>query len=115
MHGEECEIPEETARLISECMGRIIAVGTTTVRTLETLAISKRRVKADRTVSKLFITPGYEYQIIDGMFTNFHMPRTTMLLMISALTSRETILGAYQQAIQRNYRFLSFGDSMLIL
>jgi len=115
MHGEECEIPDKTAQLISECKGRIIAVGTTTVRTLETLATSERRVRPGRTVSKLFITPGYRYRIIDGMFTNFHMPRTTMLLMISALSSRETILNAYHEAIQRNYRFLSFGDSMLIL
>ncbi len=94
---------------------RIIAVGTTAVRTLETFATQTGRVEHGRKTSRLFITPGYRFQIVDGMFTNFHFPRTTMLLMISALSSREQILEAYQQAVEEKYRFLSFGDSMLLL
>ncbi|QYK52691.1 MAG: tRNA preQ1(34) S-adenosylmethionine ribosyltransferase-isomerase QueA [Fimbriimonadaceae bacterium] len=115
MHGEVCEVPEKTARLVSECQGRIIAVGTTTTRTLETFATGKRQLQPGKTVSKLFIQPGYEFQIVDGMFTNFHMPRTTMLLMISALASPKAIATAYSEAVNLRYRFLSFGDSMLIL
>ena len=115
MHGESCEISPETAQKVAECRGRIIAVGTTTVRTLETLATAKRRVSPEKTVSKLFITPGHDFKIVDGMFTNFHMPRTTMLFMISALASSESILSAYKTAVNLRYRFLSFGDSMLIL
>jgi S-adenosylmethionine:tRNA ribosyltransferase-isomerase len=115
MHGEVCSIGEETADAISNCRGRIMAVGTTAVRTLETFAIGPRRVATGRQVSTLFIRPGYQFKIPDGMFTNFHMPRTTMLMMISAFSSRDWVLKAYAQALQTEYRFLSFGDSMLIL
>jgi S-adenosylmethionine:tRNA ribosyltransferase-isomerase len=94
---------------------RIIAVGTTAVRTLETFANECGTITPGRQVSRIFITPGYQFQVVDGMFTNFHFPRTTMLLMISALSSREQILNAYQQAVKEKYRFLSFGDSMLLL
>jgi S-adenosylmethionine:tRNA ribosyltransferase-isomerase len=115
MHGEYCEVPSETVEKVAECRGRIIAVGTTTVRTLETFAIGKRQLCAGKTVSKIFITPGYDFKIVDGMFTNFHMPRTSMLFMISALASPETVTSAYKEAVNLRYRFLSFGDSMLIL
>ncbi len=115
MHGEECEVSPETAAAVANCTGRVIAVGTTTVRTLETFAIAPKTLAHGKRVSKLFIYPGFPFQIIDGMFTNFHLPKTTMLLMISALTTREHILSAYQEAVQERYRFLSFGDSMLIL
>jgi len=115
MHGEYCEIPPITAKMVAECRGRIIAVGTTTVRTLETFATGKRQLSAGKTVSKIFITPGYNFKIVDGMFTNFHMPRTSMLLMISALATPEIIQSAYKEAVNLRYRFLSFGDSMLIL
>jgi S-adenosylmethionine:tRNA ribosyltransferase-isomerase len=115
MHGERCSVPELTAHKIESCQGRVIAVGTTTVRTLETFAIGKRQVRAGQTVSKLFIRPGFEFQIIDGMFTNFHLPGTTMMLMISALAGRESVLAAYDEAVSLKYRFLSFGDSMLII
>jgi S-adenosylmethionine:tRNA ribosyltransferase-isomerase len=115
MHGEYCEIPEETAEAIAKCQGRVIAVGTTTVRTLESFAVGPREVKTGRKLTTLFITPGFQYQIIEGMFTNFHLPKTTMLLMISALAGREEVLKAYDLALQQGYRFLSFGDSMLIL
>lgn len=114
MHGEVCEILPEAASLINQAKGRIIAVGTTAVRTLESFAVSPGKVWAGRQESKIFITPGYEFQIINGMFTNFHFPKTTMLLMISALASKEKILHAYNEAISLKYRFLSFGDSMLL-
>jgi len=114
IHGEICELPVETSEAISNCTGRIIAVGTTSVRTLETFAIGDRRVESGRRDTKLFIRPGYKFKIIDGMFTNFHMPRTTMLMMISALAGREAVMRAYNDALATGYRFLSFGDSMLI-
>jgi len=120
MHGEICSIPQETIDAIHSCTGRIIAVGTTSVRTLETFAIGKRQLSPDAPngcVSKMFIWPGgyNKFQIADGMFTNFHMPKTTMLLMISSLAGWDNIEQAYDEAVRLKYRFLSFGDSMLIL
>ena len=127
MHGEVCEITPEAANIINSAiesrqtadgkwqMSRIIAVGTTAVRTLETFANKDGKVEPGRKTSRLFITPGFKFQVVDGMFTNFHFPRTTMLLMISALSNRESILRAYAQAVEERYRFLSFGDSMLLL
>ena len=115
IHGEMCEVPAETVRAVAEANGRIIAVGTTSVRTLETFAIGSRRLEAGRRESRLFIRPGYEFKIVDGMFTNFHMPRTTMMMMISALAGTAPVMAAYRQAVEQKYRFLSFGDSMLIL
>jgi S-adenosylmethionine:tRNA ribosyltransferase-isomerase len=115
MHGERCSLPLETAKAIRDCTGRVVAVGTTSARTLESFAIGPRVVDPGERVTSIFIRPGYRFQIVDGMFTNFHMPRTTMLMMISALASRERIMEAYHQALANQYRFLSFGDSMLIL
>jgi len=115
MHGEACTMPEETARQIAECPGRIVAVGTTTVRTLETFATGPRQVATGTRQSHLFIRPGFNFQVTSGMFTNFHLPRTTMMMMISALSRREWVLSAYEEAVNAQYRFLSFGDSMLIL
>jgi S-adenosylmethionine:tRNA ribosyltransferase-isomerase len=115
MHGEWAEVPSVTAEKIAQAKGRVIAVGTTVVRTLETFATGKRQIESGRRLTKLFIRPGFEFQIIDGMLTNFHMPRTTMLVLISALAGRSNVLDAYQEALQHGYRFLSFGDSMLIL
>lgn len=114
MHGEWCSVSPETAEAIQNCQGRVIAVGTTSVRTLETHAVGPRQVLPGAKVSKLFIRPGFEFQIIDGMITNFHMPRTTMLLMLAALCGTEPLMNAYQEAISQKYRFLSFGDSMYI-
>lgn len=114
MHGEWCEVSEEAAAKIEACRGRVIAVGTTAVRTLETFAVGPHRVEPGRRNTEIFITPGYRFQVIDGMFTNFHMPRTTMLMMIGALAGVEAIMEAYRQAVAERYRFLSFGDSMLI-
>ncbi len=115
MHGETCEISDETAKTINERKGRLIAVGTTSVRTLESFASANGLIEPGRKESKIFITPGYRFRAIDGMFTNFHLPKTTMLLMISALAGRKNVLSAYEQAVQNRYRFLSFGDSMLII
>jgi S-adenosylmethionine:tRNA ribosyltransferase-isomerase len=115
MHGEVCEISPESARRINQRKGRLIAVGTTSVRTIETFATETGEIKPGRLESRIFITPGYQFRAIDGMFTNFHLPKTTMLLMISALAGRESILAAYGEAVESRYRFLSFGDSMLIL
>lgn len=115
MHGETCSIPAETAAKIERATGRIIAVGTTTARTLESFAVGRRRVRSGQMSTSIFIRPGFEFQVVDGLFTNFHMPRTTMLMMISALASKDRIDAAYRHATQHRYRFLSFGDSMLIL
>lgn len=115
MHGERYEIPEETSRKIENCNGRIFAVGTTAVRAVESAAISKRKVKSEEGNTELMITPGYTFQIVDGIITNFHMPRTTMLLLVAAFCGRELLMKAYQEALRFEYRFLSFGDSMLIL
>ncbi|MFI5386632.1 MAG: tRNA preQ1(34) S-adenosylmethionine ribosyltransferase-isomerase QueA [Fimbriimonadales bacterium] len=115
IHGETCQLPEETRRAIAEAKGRIVAVGTTAVRTLESFAIGPREVEAGSKNTRLFITPGFRFQIVDGMFTNFHMPRTTMLMMISAMAGEGAVRRAYEHALAGGYRFLSFGDSMLIL
>lgn len=115
IHGERCGISQDSASKIAESSGRIIAVGTTSVRTLETFAVGDRRVETGERLSTLFIRPGYRFRIVDGMFTNFHMPHTTMLMMLSAMAGREAVMSAYAEAVRERYRFLSFGDSMLIL
>jgi S-adenosylmethionine:tRNA ribosyltransferase-isomerase len=115
MHGERYIIPAATRDAVAAAKGRVIAVGTTTVRALETASIGKRMLKAGEGCSSLFITPGYEFKTVDAMLTNFHMPRTTMLLMVSALCGKDTLFHAYEEALKNDYRFLSFGDSMLIL
>jgi S-adenosylmethionine:tRNA ribosyltransferase-isomerase len=114
MHGEMCRIDKANAERINSAKGKIIAVGTTAARTLESYAIGHRKVKSGEMSTQIFIRPGFDFQVIDGMFTNFHLPRTTMLMMISALVNREAIFTAYDVAKCENYRFLSFGDSMLI-
>ncbi len=115
MHGESCTVPTATAEKISACQGRVIGVGTTSVRTLESFAVGPRRVEAGTRSTSLFVRPGFAFKVVDGMFTNFHMPRTTMLMMISAMASHEAVFRAYREAIAERYRFLSFGDSMLIV
>jgi S-adenosylmethionine:tRNA ribosyltransferase-isomerase len=115
MHGERCAAPPETAQAIARCQGRIVAVGTTVVRTLESLAQGPRQIAPRDVTTELFVRPGFECQVVDGMFTNFHMPRTSMLMMIAALAGKERVLRAYAEAVSLRYRFLSFGDSMLIL
>ena len=117
IHSEWCEIkPENAARINAAIKSnrRIIAVGTTTARTLETAA-QRESVSAFRGQTQLFITPGYRFRIVDAMITNFHLPGSTLLMMVSAFAGRENILACYQEAIARQYRFYSFGDAMLIL
>lgn len=111
MHGERYSIPENTLEALEEVGGRTIAVGTTAVRALETFGAGGGVCGT----TSIFIRPGFKFKIVDGMFTNFHLPRTTMLMMISALAGRESVFDAYRSAIEHRYRFLSFGDSMLII
>lgn len=115
MHGEWYTITPEAAAAINAARGRIVAVGTTSIRTLESAAVGKRRVQAGSAETHLYITPGYEFKVVDAIITNFHMPRTTMLVLVSAFAGREFVLRAYQEAVRERYRFLSFGDAMLIL
>lgn len=120
MHVEHYSIPEETAQKIAECKargGRVIAVGTTSCRTLESAASAS----ADSTITAtsgdtgIFIYPGYTFKAIDGLITNFHLPESTLIMLVSALLGREKTLHAYEVAIAEKYRFFSFGDSMAIL
>ncbi len=115
MHGEWYTITPEAAAAINAARGRIVAVGTTSIRTLESAAVDRRRVLASSAETHLYITPGYEFKVVDAIITNFHMPRTTMLVLVSAFAGREFVLRAYQEALRERYRFLSFGDAMLIL
>ncbi len=115
LYGEHFEIPAETARRIAEARGRIIAVGTTSVRALESSAIGERKVRPGAGETQLFISPGYRFQVVDSMITNFHMPRTSMLAMVSAFIGVPRLKKCYDIALQQGYRFLSFGDCMLIL
>ncbi|HOW92162.1 MAG TPA: tRNA preQ1(34) S-adenosylmethionine ribosyltransferase-isomerase QueA [Anaerolineaceae bacterium] len=121
IHTEWCEIDTATAERVNQTRaagGRVIAVGTTSVRTLESAAVSSGmtgQVAPYNGQTGLFILPGYEFKIIDGMITNFHLPRSTLLMLVSAFAGRERILNAYQKAIERGYRFYSFGDAMLIV
>lgn len=120
MHAEVYSVPEGTAEAIARCRGRVVAVGTTTVRCLESAARPEgdaegtRRVRAGSGVTRLYITPGYRFRVVDAMITNFHMPRSSLLIMVSAFAGRERILEAYREAVARGYRFLSFGDAMLL-
>ena len=108
MHAERYLVPEETARALQRAR-RVIAVGTTALRTLEA---SQGRPGPGAT--DLFITPGYSFRAVDGLFTNFHLPRSTLLMLVSAFAGRERILAAYREAIAQRYRFYSYGDAMLI-
>ncbi|MDQ3539171.1 MAG: S-adenosylmethionine:tRNA ribosyltransferase-isomerase, partial [Chloroflexota bacterium] len=120
IHSEWCRVPERTVAAIRNTRtqgGRVIAVGTTAARTLESLDRSRdgRSTTAFEGMTDIFITPGYEWKFVDGLITNFHLPRSTLLLMVSSLVGRERLLDAYREAIARRYRFFSFGDAMLIL
>ncbi len=118
MHAETYTVSEEAANTINSAEGRVIAVGTTTVRTLETVARNAsggKRVCAESGESRLFLKPGDEFRAVDAMLTNFHLPESTLLALVSAFAEREFILEAYRTAIQEQYRFFSFGDAMLIL
>jgi len=109
MHRERYVVPEETARALQRA-GRIIAVGTTALRTLEASAGRPGPGATD-----LFITPGYQFRVAAGLFTNFHLPRSTLLMLVSAFAGRERVLAAYRDAVERRYRFFSHGDAMLMI
>ncbi len=115
MHVERYSIPAETAAAVRECAGRVIAVGTTTARCLESAAFGPRLVRSGAAETSLYITPGYRFQVVDALLTNFHMPRSSLLILVCAFAGRERILHAYDAALREGYRFLSFGDAMLIL
>jgi S-adenosylmethionine:tRNA ribosyltransferase-isomerase len=118
MHSEYFEISESTAEQINRTKsagGRIVAVGTTTVRTLESNADASGEVHPGSGYSDIFIHPPYKFKVPDAMLTNFHMPKSTLLMMISAFAGREFILECYNHAVQERYRFFSYGDAMLIL
>ncbi len=117
IHPERFDIDAENAELINTTRdkgGRIIAVGTTTTRALETAAVSSR-LGATGGTTDLFITPGYEFRIVDAMVTNFHLPRSTLLALVAAFAGLDNILAAYRHAIEKRYRFYSYGDAMLIV
>ena len=116
MHSEYFEVTQEAADRVNAARdrgGRIVAVGTTSVRTLESAA-ENGRVRAMRGDTNIFIKPGYRYQMVDALITNFHLPGSTLVMLVSALYDREKILDAYRVAVEEKYRFFSFGDAMLI-
>ena len=117
MHSEYCIIPQETADLINRTKrsgGRVICVGTTSCRTVESWAHEDGTMEASAGWTDIFIYPGYRFKVLDGLITNFHLPESTLIMLVSALAGREHVLAAYQEAVRERYRFFSFGDAMLI-
>ena len=117
MHSEYCIIPPETAEAVNRTRkngGRIIAVGTTSCRTLESFAKEDGTLEASSGWTNIFIYPGYRFKCIDALITNFHLPESTLIMLVSALAGRENILNAYRIAVSEKYRFFSFGDAMMI-
>ncbi len=117
MHSEYCYIDKETADRINETKdsgNKVIAVGTTSTRTLESLADEKGRLKEESRWTDIFIYPGYDFKVVDNQITNFHLPESTLLMLVSALSNREDIMKVYKEAIEEKYRFFSFGDAMYI-
>ena len=117
MHSEFCIIPERTARIVTETKragGRVIAVGTTSCRTLESFANEDGSLPVCSGWTNIFIYPGYRFKCIDALVTNFHLPESTLIMLVSALAGREHVLNAYKCAVEEKYRFFSFGDAMMI-
>jgi len=117
MHSEYYNIPEEAANIINSTKangGSVVCVGTTTVRTLETVADENGFVKPCSGWTDIFIYPGYKFKIVDKLITNFHLPESTLIMLVSAFATREIILNAYNEAVKQRYRFFSFGDAMFI-
>lgn len=118
MHSELCMINEETAKILNETRaagGRIICVGTTSCRTLESLVNEDGSFEARSRWTDIFIYPGYTFKAMDGLITNFHLPESTLVMLVSAFAGREHVLAAYEEAVRERYRFFSFGDAMCIL
>ena len=117
MHSEYCVIPQETADLINRTKangGRCICVGTTSCRTLESWAADDGHMEAKAGWTKISIYPGYRFKVMDGLVTNFHLPESTLIMLVSAFAGREHVLAAYQEAVKERYRFFSFGDAMFL-
>ena len=118
MHAELCMISGETAKILNETRknsGRIICVGTTSCRTLESLVNDDGTFEEKSRWTDIFIYPGYRFKAIDGLITNFHLPESTLVMLVSALAGRENVLAAYREAVKERYRFFSFGDAMIII
>lgn len=118
MHSERFQVTQETADIINQTKeqgGRVICVGTTSCRTVESAAASDGIVQAGCGDTEIFIYPGYQFKVLDCLITNFHLPESTLIMLVSALAGREQVLAAYQKAVEERYRFFSFGDAMLII
>ena len=116
MHSEHYELPQRTVDLIRRTKaegGRVISVGTTSCRTLETVG-SQGELRAAEGYTDIFIYPGYQFKVLDGLITNFHLPESTLIMLVSALAGREQVLNAYRIAVEERYRFYSFGDAMFL-
>ena len=117
MHSEYCVIPRETADLINRTKangGRVVCVGTTSCRTIESWAEEDGHMEAKAGWTNIFIYPGYRFKVMDALITNFHLPESTLIMLVSALAGREHVLAAYEEAVRQRYRFFSFGDAMFI-
>ena len=117
MHSEYYQVSEDAARIINETKaagGRVICVGTTSCRTIESAADENGTVQAGADNTEIFIYPGYRFKVLDALITNFHLPESTLVMLVSALAGRENVLAAYEEAIRERYRFFSFGDAMFV-
>ena len=117
MHSEFCQISQETADIINETKrnrGRVVCVGTTSCRTIESFAAEDGTMTARSGWTNIFIYPGYKFKVLDALVTNFHLPQSTLIMLVSALAGREHVLAAYEEAVREKYRFFSFGDAMFI-
>lgn len=118
MHEERYVVPERTARAIDDARSRharVWAVGTTTVRTLESAATEDRRVRASEAETRIFLRPPYEFRVVDALVTNFHLPRSTLLMLVAAFAGYDLVMRAYREAVEQEYRFFSYGDAMVIV
>ena len=118
MHSEFYQVTKEAADIINqtkEAGGRVICVGTTSCRTIESAAGADGKVVPGSDNTEIFIYPGYQFKVLDGLITNFHLPESTLIMLVSALAGREHVLHAYETAVENKYRFFSFGDAMIIL
>ena len=117
MHAEYCMVPEETAQIITETKrngGRVVCVGTTSCRTVESFANEDGTMDPHAGWTSIFLYPGCRFKCLDALVTNFHLPESTLVMLVSALAGRENVLRAYAEAVRARYRFFSFGDAMLI-
>jgi len=115
IHSEYIEVPGETVKIVNNCKGRVWAFGTTVVRTLESVSSGRGKIRKFSGKTDLFIYPGYDFKVVDVLVTNFHVPGSSLIMLVSAFAGRENLLRAYEVAIDRKYSFLSYGDSLLII